>query len=47
MISDKIAKRVLLVGPDYKDHKGGIGALIDVHKEYYEVFNFIPSFRSL
>lgn len=46
MISDKVAKRVLLVGPDYKDHKGGIGALIDVHREYYEVFNFIPSFRS-
>ncbi len=46
MISEEISKKVLLVGPDYKNHRGGIGALIDAHKEHYEVFNFIPSFRS-
>jgi glycosyltransferase involved in cell wall biosynthesis len=45
MIPSKIAKKVLLVGPDYKNHRGGMGALIAVHKNQYEVFNFIPSFK--
>lgn len=45
MIPEAIAKKVLLVGPDYKDHRGGIGALIEVHKSQYAVFNFIPSYR--
>jgi glycosyltransferase involved in cell wall biosynthesis len=47
MIPAKIAKKVLLVGPDYKNHRGGMGALIAVHKNQYEVFNFIPSFKCL
>ena len=46
MISAKIADKILLVGPDYSNHRGGIGALIDVHRKQYEVFNFIPSFKS-
>jgi glycosyltransferase involved in cell wall biosynthesis len=46
MIPEKIAKKVLLVGPDYKNHRGGIGAMIGIHKGQYEVFNFIPSFRA-
>lgn len=45
MIPHAIAKKVLLIGPDYKDHRGGIGAVIGVHKGQYEVFNFIPSFK--
>ena len=45
MIIADISKKVLLIGPDYKNHRGGIGALIEVYKTQYEVFNFIPSFR--
>jgi glycosyltransferase involved in cell wall biosynthesis len=45
MIIANISKKVLLIGPDYNNHRGGIGALIDVYKDQYEVFNFIPSFR--
>jgi len=45
MIPETISKQILLVGPDYKNHRGGIGALIAVHKDQYEVFNFIPSYR--
>jgi glycosyltransferase involved in cell wall biosynthesis len=45
MIPESIAKQVLLVGPDYRNHRGGIGAVIGNYKENYEVFNFIPSFR--
>lgn len=45
MIPKSIARQVLLVGPDYRGHRGGIGALLDVHKDLYEEFNFIPSHR--
>jgi Glycosyltransferase len=45
MIPKSIARQVLLVGPDYRGHRGGIGALLSVHKELYEEFNFIPSHR--
>ena len=47
MIPKSIAEHVLLVGPDYKDHRGGIGAVIAVHKDQYEVFNFIATYRPL
>ncbi len=46
MISRLISKQVLLVGPDFNNHRGGIAAVIDMHRKQYEVFNFIPSFRS-
>ena len=45
MIPRSVAKHVLLIGPDHKDHRGGIGAVIGNHKDQYEVFNFIPSFK--
>jgi glycosyltransferase involved in cell wall biosynthesis len=47
MIPKSIAEHVLLVGPDYKDHRGGIGAVIAVHKDQYEAFNFIATHRPL
>ena len=47
MISKAIAEHVLLVGPDYRDHRGGIGAVIGVHKDLYGKFNFIASHRPL
>lgn len=47
MIPKSIAEQVLLVGPDYKDHRGGIGAVIAVHKDQYESFNFIATHRPL
>lgn len=37
----------MLVGPDYRDHRGGIGAVIGVHKALYEKFNFIASHKPL
>lgn len=41
-----IAKKILTIGPDYRNHRGGIGAVIAVYSKYYEVFNFIPSYRA-
>ena len=45
MINKKITKQVLIVGPDYRNHRGGIGAVIGIHKDYYEQFNFIPTYK--
>lgn len=45
MIPQSIAEKILLIGPDYKNHRGGIGAIIGIHKDQYEVYNFIPSFK--
>jgi glycosyltransferase involved in cell wall biosynthesis len=47
MIPKSIAEHVLLVGPDHKGHRGGIGAVIAVHKDQYEAFNFIATHRPL
>lgn len=47
MITSQVSRKVLLIGPDYNGHRGGIGALLDIYKDHYEVFNFIPSFRNL
>jgi glycosyltransferase involved in cell wall biosynthesis len=47
MVSSQVSRKVLQIGPDYKGHRGGIGALLDIYKDHYEVFNFIPSFRNL
>lgn len=45
MIARDIAKRVLIVGPQHENHRGGIGAVIGAQKDYYTVFNFIPSYQ--
>jgi len=45
MIPQSIAGKVLLIGPDYKNHRGGIGAVIDIHKDEYEIFHFIPTYK--
>lgn len=45
MIPRFMARKILLIGPDYQEHRGGIGAVIAVYKDQFEVFNFIPTFR--
>jgi glycosyltransferase involved in cell wall biosynthesis len=45
MISRAVSEKVLVIGPQYKDHRGGMGALIAVQKDYYTTFNFIPTYQ--
>lgn len=45
MISNSISKKVLLVGPHFLNHRGGIGSIINIQKEFYTPFNFIPTYR--
>lgn len=37
-------ENVLFIGPNYKGHKGGIGAVLDVYAKNVQPFNFIASY---
>ena len=45
MILDHLSCRVMTVGPDYKDHRGGIEAVIEAYSKYFEQFNFVYSHK--
>lgn len=38
-------KHVLTVGPDFKNHRGGIGFLINIYHNSTENFKFIPTYQ--
>ena len=44
-LSSQVSSKVLTVGPEFKNHRGGVGAVISVYSKYFEVFNFIPSYK--
>lgn len=45
MLNHFLSKKVLTVGPDYKNHRGGIGFLISIYQSETEDFKFIPTYR--
>jgi glycosyltransferase involved in cell wall biosynthesis len=45
-ISSDLSSKVLTVGTDYQNHRGGVGAVIEVYSQYYEVFKFIPTHKT-
>ncbi len=40
-----ISFHVLSLGPDYRNHRGGIGAVIEIYSKYFEKFNFVPTYK--
>ena len=34
---------ILYIGPDHKNHRGGIGAVLSIYSKNIEPFNFIPT----
>ena len=46
IIPATLSSKVLSIGPEFKDHRGGIGAVIEVYSHYFEVFNFIGSHKT-
>jgi glycosyltransferase involved in cell wall biosynthesis len=44
-ISKDISSKILSIGPDYHNHRGGVGAVIAVYSKCYEIFNFIPTYK--
>ena len=41
----EISQHILTIGPDYRNHRGGIGAVIEIYSKYFEKFKFLPSFK--
>lgn len=46
LISAQVSKHILTIGPQHKNHRGGVGAVIDIYSKYFEHFQFIRSHRS-
>jgi len=40
-----ISNSILTIGPDYRNHRGGIGAVLEVYSKYFENFKFLASFK--
>ncbi len=45
-ISSELSSKILSVGPVYVNHRGGVGAVIEVYSHYYDTFNFLASHRN-
>jgi glycosyltransferase involved in cell wall biosynthesis len=45
-ISEDLSSKILTTGTDYHNHRGGIGAVIEVYSRYFEVFNFIATHKN-
>jgi len=41
----EISQHILTIGPDYRNHRGGIGAVIEIYSKYFEKFKFLPSYK--
>lgn len=39
-------EQVLFIGPNYKKHKGGMGAVLEIYEKNIACFNFIASYNS-
>lgn len=37
--------KVLTIGNQYKNHRGGIGGVIETYSDYFEEFNFVPTYK--
>lgn len=44
-LSAELTSKVLLIGPDYRNHRGGIGAVLEIYNKYFEEFKFIKSYK--
>jgi glycosyltransferase involved in cell wall biosynthesis len=42
---NNVSQRILTIGPDYHNHRGGIGAVLEVYNKYFEQFKFLASFK--
>lgn len=41
----KISSQILTIGPEHLNHRGGIGAVIDVYSRNFKKFKFIATYR--
>jgi len=45
-LSSELSSKILTVGPVYRNHRGGVGAVIDIYSRYFEIFNFVSTYRA-
>jgi glycosyltransferase involved in cell wall biosynthesis len=45
-IPEDLSSKIITIGPDYLNQRGGVGAVIDAYRRYFEVFNFIASHKN-
>lgn len=45
MLSKYPSEKILTIGPDYHNHRGGIGAVIEIYSKYFVDFKFLASFK--
>jgi glycosyltransferase involved in cell wall biosynthesis len=43
-VSPAISKKVVTVGSQYVNHRGGIGGVIETYSKYFSVFNYVCSY---
>ncbi len=41
-----ITEKVLFIGPDYKNHRGGMGAVLEIYANNMVPFKFIPDYKA-
>lgn len=44
-VKKEIAQKVLTVGLEHVNHRGGIGGVIDTYSNYFEEFNFVATYK--
>ena len=44
-ISSDLSSKILTIGPDYHNHRGGIGAVLEIYSRYYDHFKFLPTYQ--
>jgi glycosyltransferase involved in cell wall biosynthesis len=43
---DAVAQRVLVLGPDYRNHFGGIGSVLESYSRLFSSFSFYPTYKN-
>ncbi|MGN6493958.1 MAG: glycosyltransferase family 4 protein [Agriterribacter sp.] len=44
-VPKEVSAKVLTIGNQYRNHRGGIGGVIETYSKYFEKFHFIPSYK--
>jgi glycosyltransferase involved in cell wall biosynthesis len=44
-IHESLAEKIITIGPEYQDHRGGIGAVLSIYAQYFDKFKFIATYK--
>lgn len=46
-VTKDISRKIIIVGPYYKNARGGVASILNIYSKYYDEFHFIPTNRSI